>query len=156
VELPEARCLNGTNEALRRIGWVLLRVVAGVLLATHGWAKLARAAETPGFDLGRFVESVRALGFPFPEAFAWAAVAAELGGGLLVALGLFTRPAAAVAAFAMAVAVYSHRDDPFAQQEKALLYLVIFFVFLLGGSGPVSFDDWIRARKARASASIFK
>ena len=148
--------MNGTNETLQRIGWALLRVVSGVLLATHGWAKIAGTPESPGFALGSFTEKVAALGIPMPEFFAWAAVAAELVGGLMIAVGLLTRPMAAVAAFTMAVAVWSHADDPFAQQEKALLFLVIFFVFLLGGSGPVSFDDWIRARRARASASIFR
>ncbi len=148
--------MNGTNEALRNIGWALLRIATGVLLMTHGYAKFARAAAQPGFELGNFVETVRGLGFPYPEFFAWAAVAAELAGGFLVAIGFFTRPASLMAAFTMAVAVYSHRDDPFAQQEKALLFLLIFLVFALGGSGPYSFDEWIRARRAKASSSIFK
>jgi putative oxidoreductase len=148
--------LNGTNAALRNVGWALLRIVAGVLLMTHGYAKVSAAAADPNLQLGQFTETVRALGFPYPEFFAWAAVAAELVGGFLIAAGLFTRPAAAVAAFTMAVAVFSLRDDPFAQQEKALLFMVIFFVFLLGGSGPVSFDDAIRARRAKASSSIFR
>lgn len=148
--------LNGTNAALRNIGWALLRIVSGILLMTHGYAKVSRAAADPNLQLGQFLETVRSLGFPMPEFFAWAAVVAELGGGFLIAIGFLTRPAAALAAFTMAVAVFSHRDDPFAQQEKALLFLVIFLVFLLGGAGPVSFDAWIQARRARASASIFK
>ena len=152
----EGTGLNGTNEALRNIGWALLRIAIGVLLMTHGYAKFTHAAAAPGFELGDFVETVRALGFPYPAFFAWAAVFAELVGGFLVAIGFFTRPAALAATFTMAVAVYSQRDDPFAQQEKALLFLLIFLVFALGGSGPWSFDDWIRARRAKASSSIFK
>ncbi|WP_373047346.1 DoxX family protein [Vulgatibacter sp.] len=148
--------MNGTNAALRNIGWTVLRIVSGVLLMTHGYAKLTRAAADPELQLGRFLETVQGLGFRYPEFFAWLAVAAELGGGFLVAIGFFTRPAAAAAAFTMAVAVYSHRLDGFAAQEKALLFGVIFFVMALGGSGPVSFDDWIRARRAKASSSIFK
>jgi putative oxidoreductase len=148
--------LNGTNEALRNIGWALLRIATGVLLMTHGYAKFSRAAAQPGFELGNFVETVRGLGFPYPELFAWLAVLAELVGGFLVAIGFLTRPAAIAAAFTMAVAVYSHRADPFAQQEKALLFLLVFFVFAIGGAGPYSFDEWIRARRAKASASIFK
>ena len=148
--------MNGTNEALRNIGWALLRIATGVLLMTHGYAKFARAAASPDFQLGNFVEGVRSLGFPYPEFFAWCAVLAELVGGALVAIGLMTRPAAMVAAFTMAVAVYSHRADPFAQQEKALLFLLIFVTYAIGGAGPFSFDAWIRARRAKASSSIFK
>lgn len=148
--------MNGTNAALRDIGWALLRIATGVLLMTHGYAKFANAAASPDFQLGNFLEMVRGLGFPYPAFFAWCAVAAELVGGVLVAIGFLTRPAAVAAAFTMAVAVYSAREQPFAQQEKALLFLLNFFAFAIGGSGPYSFDAWIRARRAKASASIFK
>lgn len=148
--------MNETNAALRNIGWALLRIVTGAMFLTHGYAKVMVAAADPEFQLGRFVETVEGLGFPYPAFFAWAATLSELVGGALIAIGFLTRPAAIFATFTMAVAVYSHRADGFAQMEKALLFLVVFFVLSLGGSGPVAIDEWIRERRARASASIFK
>jgi putative oxidoreductase len=41
----------------------------------------------------------------------------------------------------MAVAAFiAHGDDPFAQKEKALLFLAIYLVLLLVGSGKFSAD----------------
>lgn len=69
------------------------------------------------------------------------AVFGELVCGLLVAAGLFARPAAIPAAFTMAVAAFvTHGTDPFAKKELALLYLIAFVVVALAGPGLYSLD----------------
>ncbi|KFA89911.1 DoxX family protein [Archangium violaceum] len=124
------------------IGWTLVRVVFGLTLAlAHGLPKVTG-------DISRFAEGVAGLGFPIPLFFAWCAALAELVGGLLVALGLFTRPAAAFAAFTMVVALYRHRVDPFGRMELALLYLAVLAAAVLVGGGPYSVDAKVRGRKA--------
>ena len=68
-------------------GLAVLRVVAFLLLVfLHG---LGKVPPQEGF-VGR----VGGLGFPAPELFAWLAAFAEFGGGLLLVLGLLSRPAA--------------------------------------------------------------
>lgn len=123
-------------------GLALLRVFAGLALAlAHGLGK------TPPTE--RFVENVAALGFPAPALFAWAASLAELGGGLLVALGLATRPAAAMAGFTMLVAAFgAHGADPFSEKELPLLYLAIMVAFVFMGSGRFGLDALVRRRLA--------
>ncbi|QRK08096.1 DoxX family protein [Archangium violaceum] len=122
------------------LGWTVVRVVFGLTLALlHGLPKV-----TGG--MGRFAEGVAALGFPYPTFFAWCAALAELLGGLLLALGLFTRPAAAFATFTMVVALYRHRADPFARMELALLYFSVLFAAMLIGAGPYSLDSKVRHR----------
>ncbi len=130
--------MMGTRGAV--VGWTVVRVVFGLVMALmHGLPKITG-------DMSRFAEGVAAIGFPFPLFFAWCAALAEFVGGLLVALGLFTRPAAASVAFTMMVALYRTREDPFARMELALLYLSVMLAALLIGGGSYSVDARVRRR----------
>jgi putative oxidoreductase len=123
------------------LGWTLVRATFGLMLSlAHGLPK-ARG------DMSRFAEGVANLGFPFPTFFAWCATLTELVGGVLIAVGLLTRPAAALAAFTMLVATFRHRADPFSIMEKPLLFLTVFVAVMLVGGGPWSLDARLR-RKA--------
>ena len=83
------------------LGLLILRLSGGLLAFKHGWGKLVRLAGGEG----RFVNSVGELGFPMPEVFAWAAAIAETS-GILIVIGLLTRPCAALAAFTTGVAAF--------------------------------------------------
>jgi uncharacterized membrane protein YphA (DoxX/SURF4 family) len=63
---------------------------------------------------------------------------------VFIALGLFTRPAAAIIAFNMAVALYNEaaKGDPF---ELPALYLLGALVILVAGPGRVAIDRRERA-----------
>lgn len=132
---------DGGGSAVADAGLLVLRLFAGLTLAfAHGLGKLPPSEG--------FVESVSGLGFPAPEIFAWAAGLAEFAGGLLLALGLFTRPAAVAIAFTMAVAAFGrHGDDPFSSKEKALLFLAIAVAFLLAGSGRYGLDRLVYRKR---------
>lgn len=116
------------------LGVLPLRVFAGVALAiAHGLGKVPPSPQ--------FVDNVGGFGFPVPTVFAWAATAAEVGGGLLLAVGLLTRPSAFLILCTMAVAAFlEHARDPFAAKEKAFLFGHIAFLFLCVGAGRYSLD----------------
>lgn len=115
----------------------LARVATGLMMAFgHGWSKM------PPPD--RLVEGVGAMGFPFPVLFAWSASLSEFAGGLLIAIGLATRPSALFLAITMTVAAFvAHAADPFERKEMALLYLVLSLIFVARGSGKFSVDHLI-------------
>jgi putative oxidoreductase len=122
------------------LSWTLVRVTFGLLLSlAHGIPKALG-------DMGPFIARVGSLGFPFPTFFAWCATLTEMVGGVLIALGLFTRPAAAFAAFTMLVASFRHRGEPFAAMEKSLLFLTVFVALLIAGAGPWSLDARLRRK----------
>jgi len=123
------------------LGLLLLRLVAGLSLATaHGLGKLPPSEG--------FVKGVGELGFPAPLLFAWAAGLSEALGGSLVALGLFTRPAAFFMLFTMSTAFFlRHSLDPFQKKELAMLYGIIALAILLIGAGRYGLDALVRRRK---------
>ncbi len=119
-------------------GSALLRIFAGIAMAFgHGLGKLP-----PGDGL---IGGAARMGFPAPELFAWAAALSEFAGGILLAIGLLTRLSSFFIAMTMLVALIGvHGSDPFAAQEKALLYLFIAIAFMIKGSGDWSVDSYLR------------
>lgn len=129
------------DSSAANLGLMLLRVFAGLALAlAHGWGKLP-----PGEG---FVSMVGGMGMPAPELFAWLSGLAEFGGGLLLALGLLTRPAALIVLVNMTTAVLlAHAGDPFGEREKAMLFGMAALLYLLAGAGRYSLDALIRGRR---------
>ncbi|MDP6977350.1 MAG: DoxX family protein [Myxococcota bacterium] len=123
-----------SGPVVSQIGLAVIRVVAGLSLAfAHGLGKL------PPPD--GFVSLVDKLGLPLPSLFAWAAGLSEFVGGLLLAVGLMTRPAAMLIAATMGVAVFGyHSGDPWAKIELAALYGGIAICFACTGSGRFGLD----------------
>jgi putative oxidoreductase len=139
----------------RDLGLLILRLAGLYLAVAHGWGKIVGLASGET----RFLEGVERLGFPMPLAFAWAAALSEFLGGLAIALGLFTRWAAAFAAFTMCVAAFGgHRalsqlsawlglvpasEDlkKWGNPELAFVYMLIFLAVALLGPGRLSVDS---------------
>lgn len=123
-----------SSSVLMELGLTPLRMFAGLALCLgHG---LAKFPPSPGF-----VSRVEAFGFPMPAVFAWAATGAEIVGGVLLAIGLLTRPAAFFILCTMTTAVvFQHANDPFSGKEKALLFGFIALAFLCIGGGRWSLD----------------
>lgn len=86
---------------------------------------------------------VEGLGF-YPGLF-WSPLlaATEFFGGILIAIGLFTRPAAFAAMIVLLVTVYFHgvvRGEGFGGAEKSILWTAIFLFFAVRGSNSQSVD----------------
>jgi putative oxidoreductase len=122
-------------------GIAVLRLGFGLILAlNHGLGKM--------MALGKFVEGVAAGGMPIPWVLGPAAALSEFLGGLLVAVGLFARPAALFVATTMLVAVlHVHAADPFAKKELALTYAIAALAVLVAGPGKLSIDGLWLAKK---------
>ena len=117
-----------------------LRIVAGLLFLTHGLAKLY------GFPAGAEPGPMPLLSLMGVGA------VIELVTGTLIALGLFTRPAAFIASGQMAVAYWMfHAPSGFHpiinQGELAALYSFVFLYFAAAGAGAFSLDG-VRAKAA--------
>jgi putative oxidoreductase len=127
----------------RDAGLLVIRLAIGLSLAfLHGIGKVPPAE--------RFIAGVTDMGFPLPVLFAWAAGLSEFVGGLLVAIGLFTRPAAASIAITMAVAAFiRHAGDPLGDRELPIVFLCIAVGVLLTGAGAFSVDAWWQQRRAK-------
>ena len=101
------------------------------------------------------VEQVTETGFPFPAFFAYLSVLAQFAGGLLIVIGLFTRPAAITLAFTMGVAAFLfHGVTPF-----LILHItqVLFWSYLLvafAGGGRFALDQWVLAHSPPTKARL--
>ena len=117
----------------------VLRIVAGLTFLEHGAQKL----------LG-FPPMAPGMAPPPPMTLFWFGGILELVGGLLVLIGLFTRPAAFILAGEMAVAYWMfHAPNSFYPAlnggDAAILYSFIFLYLSAAGPGPWSLDAMSRA-----------
>ena len=132
-------------------GWApkmlgVLRIMTGLLFLEHGMQKFL--SFPPGEAAGS------GLALDNPGAFAGVV---ELVAGALVAIGLFTRPAAFVASGTMAVAYFlAHAPRNFFpvnnMGDAAILYCFVFLYFVFAGPGAFSIDS-VRAGKGRSVRS---
>ena len=125
-----------------QICYTVFRIFVGATMALqHGWGKVQ---EHQGFIDG----AVAKLGLPMPQVMGWLAILAEFLGGICIALGLLTRPAAFLLGSTMVVAAFiMHGDDPFQKKELALLYLASCVVIMGFGSGRYGIDAKLRNKK---------
>ena len=115
----------------------MLRIVVAALYMQHGMAKLLHLPPVAMFD---DVQLMSLLGL---------AGVLELVGGLLVLVGLFTRPAAFVLSGEMAVAYFmAHAPQspwPLLNEgELAIVYCFAFLYFAVAGGGAWSIDAYRR------------
>jgi putative oxidoreductase len=117
----------------------ILRVLTALLFVEHATMKFfAFPAPIPGGPLPTIVLAAGVI---------------ELVGGTLIALGLFTRPAAFVASGTMAVAYFmAHAPQSFwpalNQGELAVLYCFIFLYLVFAGPGAWSLDEVRRSNRS--------
>ena len=132
----------------QRPGWPgaihsLLRVVTGALFIQHGVQKL----------FGLLVSANQAWNGP-PPAFSqfWFAGMLEVFGGILIVVGLFTRPVAFLLSGEMAVAYFqAHFPRNFWPVlnggENVVLFCFVFLYLFVTGAGPYSVDALLGARR---------
>jgi len=123
----------------------LLRLVAGLMLMQHGVQKLFGLLLPPD-RAANAVELISQRGL---------AGVLEVFGGMLLAIGLFTRPVAFVLSGLMAAAYFlAHVPEgpwPILNRgELAAAYCFLFLYFSARGGGPHSVDGFLQRRRRNA------
>lgn len=152
-----SRFASLAKPSLARWAPLPLRLIVGFGFMEHGFAKLSRGPEA-------FAAILHAMGVPAPHLMAWLTILTELTGGLAVLLGalvpLVSLPMAAVLLVAMLtvhlpygfssvklLSVTSGRAQ-FGPPgyELDLLYLACLAALVVGGSGPLAIDHYLRKK----------
>jgi putative oxidoreductase len=135
------------TDPLAEPAYALVRLIAGGFLVPHGMWKLFGVA---GGTHAEMVEFFRSIGLEPAELLVYAVGIVEFFGGILIAMGLITRPAALAATVTTGVAAfYFHLplgfyvDDGGA--EFALLWTAVLLMIAIRGGGRFSVDRWIGA-----------
>lgn len=121
--------------SLDGVSLLVLRIVLGVALAIHGWPKIN--------DPFGAVGMVEQLGFYPGVLFSPLLATTEFFGGILLAIGLLVRPAAAAATFVLLVTVWFHwitLGQGWAGAEKSIIWAAATSIFLVRGGGGLSLD----------------
>jgi putative oxidoreductase len=84
METSRPGYVGGRLDLAMDVAGVVLRLITGVVMAYHGWAKFDSGVS--GF--GQFLDS---LGIPFPGFMGYVVALLELSGGTLLIIGLLTR-----------------------------------------------------------------
>jgi len=134
--------LEGLYERCSPYSYALMRFATGAILVPHGIQKILN---TP---IAKFAPNIAAKGLPFAEALAYLTYFAESAAAACLAIGLFTRIAAAVVGIEMLVIVvlfqwqfgyfWTNRG-----YEFALLWLLLCIAIFFKGGGRYSVDRLI-------------
>lgn len=126
---------------LQDFGLLLVRLLAGGMMLTHGIPKIDRLlGEGPvqfadPFGLGPAISLVLVI-------------FAEVACSILVMIGFKTRLATLPLMITMLVAAfYIHGADPFGEKELPLLFFTVFGSILISGGGSYSVDQFLNERK---------
>src|SRR5215204_1679438 len=123
-----------TPNGMWETGAVILRVIAGLTIFKYG-------LEIFSVDkMNGYTSWLTDLKFPYAEVMAYTGKVCEFAGGLLMALGLFTRLAAIPLIITMAVIGLIMGEPEFLAADGSILLLVIFLHFFFTGPGKVSLD----------------
>lgn len=131
---------------VREWGLLVARVVLGVVLVAHGWQKFTE------WGIAGTTASFQEMGVPAPPVSALVASIVELGGGVLLILGLFTTVAGFLVALNMLGAVlFVHAPHGVFVAgngwELVAVIGVASLVFALVGAGRISLDALIAGRR---------
>lgn len=144
-QLPSSRipALDAVYARVSPLSYPIVRVVTGSFLMPHGAQKLFGFA---GGDIGATAAGFGRLGLEPALPLAYLVGSVEFFGGLLIAVGLLTRPAALAAAILLGVAALRvHLPNGFFWNkggvEYPAMWMLLCVAVLFRGSGPLSVDS---------------
>jgi putative oxidoreductase len=119
----------------------LLRLLAGLSMAMHGWVHIrGDMVQTAAYFAGE--------GYVPGLFWAWAVTLTEFVGGICLAIGFLTRPVAVPILVFLITAVFYHMRNGFFWNEGGfeypLMWAAVVLVFLVKGGGRASVDSLLR------------
>ena len=134
--------LASLYESLSPYSYALMRFATGAILVPHGVQKILN---TP---IAKFAPNIAAKGLPFAEGLAYLTYFAESVAAACLAIGLFTRIAAAVVGIEMLIIVFFFQWQfgyfwTNRGYEFALLWLLLCIAIFFKGGGRYSIDRMI-------------
>lgn len=135
-----------------------LRLIVGYGFMEHGFAKLSKGPEA-------LAAILHAIGVPTPHLMAWLTILIETIGGIAVLLGAFVPLVSLPLAVLLLVAIFTvHLPYGFSSiklisvtsghaqfgppgYECDLLYLACLAALVIGGSGPMAIDGYLKRKK---------
>lgn len=136
---------TSARDRLYDIGLLLLRIIVGCFMLTHGLDKLTMLV---GDEPIQFVDP---LGVGMTASLALT-VFAEVVCSFLIILGLAIRLAVIPLIIVMGIAFfYIHMNDPLNEKELAGLYFILYIFLGITGSGRYSVDHYISKRRNRGT-----
>ena len=141
--------LNKLTKSNASWSTLVLRIPVGLIFMAHGAQKLF--AWFGGYGLEGTGQWMESIGLGPGYLMALMAGSAEFFGGLLIIIGLLTRPTALVLAFTMVVAILTvHIENGLFMSnngyEFGLSLIIISLALTLQGAGRVSLDNIIAKR----------
>ena len=126
-------------ESVSPLSYAIMRFATGAILLPHGITKILN---TP---IDKFAQNIAAKGLPFPEALSYLTYFAESVAPACLAIGLFTRIAAAIVGIEMLVIVFLFQWQfgyfwTNRGYEFALLWAVLCIAIFFKGGGRYSVD----------------
>jgi putative oxidoreductase len=148
------------NSSRRNLALLGVRALLGAVLIAHGWQKLN------DFGVAGTRSNFSEMGIPNAGIATWFAIAAELGGGVLIVLGLLTPIASLAVVGTMAGAFwYAHRGTEIFVADGGWELIAMIGAAALAlfatGSGALSLDAiflgaWRRRRARKAKLKPVK
>jgi putative oxidoreductase len=134
--------LGGIYAALETYSWPLVRIATGLFFVPHGMQKLFGFW---GGDIAKVAEGFAKQGLHPAGFWAYYIGCLEFFGGILLVIGLFTRPVAALFAGFMFVGAFHVTIQrgwfwTNGGMEVSLYLLLISLAILIRGGGPLSLD----------------
>lgn len=144
---------NQQNTISHNIGFFLLRFFVGLALCTV-FEKFFPKNGIWG-PQEWFIQDTANMGFPFPTFFAWVAVLSEFFGGILLMIGVFTRPAAVLNVLVTFTSTFIyHKGDIGKAGLLSFFFMIMCLCILLFGPGKFSLDYFINKSLAKRRATI--
>lgn len=122
--------------------WTVVRVITGLFLILSGWPKI-----TAPFAMSGMMEGMIGVG----PGWLWSLLVAivEFVGGIMIVIGLFTRPFAVAATVLLLVTLWFHMNNPY-----GAAFLTPEGVAFMTGEGAQYFTDAARAQLADGGAAF--